>query len=189
MSNDYKGFKYHKITVLKKTKEFKKVGKGRLRLWECLCDCGKTFKLYSKQIWRKSPKSCGCWSGNDPINTNAISCRSHYINTAKNKNLEFSLTKEKFKFLIYDNCFYCGSPPAQINKLKDNPYLIPRNGIDRINSSKGYTDENSVTCCKICNSMKSSLSQEDFIKHIVKLIKNLHSKKLLPYKSSDYKMI
>ena len=40
------------------------------------------------------------------------------------------------------------------------------NGIDCIDSSKGYVEGNVVPCCKSCNEMKSSKSSEDFLRQV-----------------------
>jgi hypothetical protein len=49
------------------------------------------------------------------------------------------------------------------------------NGIDKIDSGKGYTVNNVVSCCKKCNFAKSNMSQGEFIKWIRKVY--LHLKK------------
>jgi hypothetical protein len=41
--------------------------------------------------------------------------------------------------------------------------------IDRVDSSKGYTLDNKVNCCKFCHYDKTNLSLEDFKKHIQKI--------------------
>jgi hypothetical protein len=45
------------------------------------------------------------------------------------------------------------------------------NGLDRIDSSKGYTRDNVEPCCVICNTMKWTLSKKDFLKHIALILK------------------
>jgi hypothetical protein len=75
-----------------------------------------------------------------------------YINSAKNINIRFDLTREQFNDLVLTPCFYCSS----YNELE----VI---GIDRINSSKNYTLENCVPCCKTCNYMKGTLTRKAFI--------------------------
>jgi len=35
-------------------------------------------------------------------------------------------------------------------------------GVDRVDNTKGYTKENCVPCCKICNRLKSDLTKEEF---------------------------
>ena len=72
---------------------------------------------------------------------------------------------------------HCGLAPGMssviannlVSKLK-NPKTgkirsgipITYNGIDRIDSTKGYFNDNVVSCCKVCNRAKSNLSLEDF---------------------------
>ena len=48
-----------------------------------------------------------------------------------------------------------------------------RNGIDRIDSSKGYSVDNCVPCCAKCNYAKHDLSIDDFKNHIEKIYKHL----------------
>lgn len=40
------------------------------------------------------------------------------------------------------------------------------NGIDRIDSAKGYVEGNVVPCCKFCNEMKSDKSRDEFLQLI-----------------------
>lgn len=43
------------------------------------------------------------------------------------------------------------------------------NGIDRIDSSEGYTLTNVIPCCTKCNRMKLNYTTRDFIDHISKI--------------------
>lgn len=52
-------------------------------------------------------------------------------------------------------------------------------GLDRVDSSKGYEESNIVPCCKVCNRIKWTLSQEEFIQHIHK-ISEWQKKKNIP---------
>ena len=52
------------------------------------------------------------------------------------------------------------------------------NGIDRINNDIGYTIENSLTCCKICNYAKNTMSMREFIAWLEKIVSNLEILKL-----------
>lgn len=47
------------------------------------------------------------------------------------------------------------------------------NGIDRIDSLKGYILENVVTCCYQCNYAKSDLDIEEFKNLVIMIYKNL----------------
>jgi hypothetical protein len=79
---------------------------------------------------------------------------------AKKKNYQCDLSLEYFRELSEKPCAYCGE-----SKL--------RRGIDRVDNKKGYTKDNSVPCCKLCNFMKKALAVEDFLLHIKKI--NKHS--------------
>ena len=45
------------------------------------------------------------------------------------------------------------------------------NGIDRKNSNLGYSLENIVPCCFICNRGKSNMNYEDWKNYLIKLSK------------------
>lgn len=85
---------------------------------------------------------------------------------------EFNLSFEDFNSLVKQNCYYCGSVPIFPERFKSefkNRDIIYFNGIDRIDSTMGYQLNNCVPCCTKCNSMKSDLKLEDFLKHVIKI--------------------
>jgi len=94
--------------------------------------------------------------------------------------LRFDLTKEQFKCLVQMDCFYCGKPPGHtIIKFKPNYSTeaientrFTYNGVDRVDSNKGYTFENCIPCCGRCNQAKMDLSQSDFFS----MIKSIYEK-------------
>ena len=67
------------------------------------------------------------------------------------------LSLEDFAEMIKKMCSYCGGETSK--------------GIDRIDNMKGYTKENSTSCCKLCNFMKKALTKQEFISHIKKIYK------------------
>ena len=72
------------------------------------------------------------------------------------------LTFEQFQELINSKCSYCDTDNCR--------------GVDRMDSDISYTLQNSVPCCKICNTMKNDMSNEAFVNHIKKLIIKLSIK-------------
>lgn len=98
---------------------------------------------------------------------------NRYIARAGNKKLLFTLSKEKFAELTQNHCYYCGKEPDEVNR-KNSPLKVIYNGIDRLNNFLGYTDENCVSCCDTCNKMKNTLSKEDFLQHIHKIITHMN---------------
>jgi len=67
------------------------------------------------------------------------------IRTAKARQLEFSLTFEKYCSLIESGCYYCGFPGPEAGS-----------GLDRINCFSGYVIDNVVPCCTECNCAKNA---------------------------------
>lgn len=103
--------------------------------------------------------------------------RSAYIVGARDRGLEWQLSKEDFDEIIESNCYYCGEGPTfHKSDQKCNKTGIPyyRTGVDRLDSTKGYTKENCVPCCSICNRMKSDLSNYSFLYKIKNIYEKLH---------------
>jgi hypothetical protein len=73
-------------------------------------------------------------------------------NAAKrNKAWELSAT-EAFN-LFTSKCHYCDA---------DAGFPVRRNGIDRVDNSRGYTASNCVPCCKYCNAGKADRTLSEF---------------------------
>ena len=71
--------------------------------------------------------------------------------------ISFSLTFEEFMTFWQKPCTYCG---AEIKTV----------GIDRVDNTEGYSLENCVSCCWICNDMKSSRTKEFWLEHMKKVL-------------------
>lgn len=97
-----------------------------------------------------------------------------YVIGARSRNLEFSLSEEYFYELIVKPCVYCGSTKASVkqetNYIRSAKLPFYYTGIDRKDSSVGYTVENSVPCCFICNRAKRELPEETFREWIKNLV-------------------
>lgn len=101
--------------------------------------------------------------------------RTVYEKTAKKKGLEFNLERFLFVRLITDRCFYCGVEPQNLCRPTYEPSderNLLYNGIDRIDSSKGYVEDNVVTCCSTCNYAKRSMTREQFLSWINRVYKH-----------------
>lgn len=104
----------------------------------------------------------------DPIFRRLI---TNYRNTAKDRRLDFRLTDEECRKLFNAECFYCGSPPSNINRLPRDKYgrQFMYSGIDRIDNSKGYIDGNVRSCCKYCNTAKLDRTNIEFDDWIIRI--------------------
>ena len=105
-----------------------------------------------------------------------------YEKSAEYKNLEFAITYDDYVNIVNAECYYCGI-------IQDKGF----NGIDRKDQTKGYVVDNCVSCCKLCNYMKGSLSDCIFIQraeHILtfqcKIEGKLHPECFANYRGSSY---
>lgn len=92
-----------------------------------------------------------------------------YLQSSKRRDVTFDISDETFERLIFSACHYCGKPPYNETK-RTSGTNITYTGIDRVDNSKPYTEHNTVPCCKLCNSMKSNLSEVEFLLHIERLV-------------------
>ncbi len=83
----------------------------------------------------------------------------------KNKNVKLELDALKaYETYIIGICNYCGLKPQ---------FPHTRNGIDRIDSSKGYTEDNCVACCVFCNRAKNDYTLGEFKEWIIRVYTHL----------------
>ena len=92
-----------------------------------------------------------------------------HVQSCLRRGLENRLTPDEFVILCKQPCRYCGSPPNNWTKQKRSREVL-YNGIDRVDNQKPYANENLVACCKLCNSMKSSLTVTAFLSHIGRIV-------------------
>ena len=78
------------------------------------------------------------------------------VYNAKRRGIPFLMERAEYNRLCRLSCRYCGYTPTEFD----------RNGVDRLDNDKGYTDENVVPCCKFCNVAKMQMTVEEFEQHI-----------------------
>jgi hypothetical protein len=159
------------------------------KYWHATCGCGHKSTIRQDVIINKRSLSCGkCdyhnqlkrdrgYTGWNRMEDRTIPLINNewaiYKGNAREDKRDFLLTKDDFKNFIFDNCHYCRREPYRIKKDKFSDEQITINGVDRIDSNIGYIVKNCVTCCSICNTMKNTLSVQEFKEHIVLLHSNL----------------
>lgn len=84
---------------------------------------------------------------------------SIYKSNSLIRGFAFELSFKEFHDLIAKSCFYCG----------DDGF-----GIDRIDSTRGYIQDNCVSCCSICNRMKFDLNAKDFTDKCIKIANHMN---------------
>ncbi len=135
-----------------------------------LCGTNETPRWYKKCI--KEGTVCrSCYAKeklkDDTIRSKRIGQRREWgknnpykvaVKTAKSKGMEFTLTEEEYLDKITE-CHYCGDNLNQLEGMK----------LDRIDSSKFYTLQNTVGCCRMCNVAKNNHTLETFVAWIKRL--------------------
>lgn len=93
-----------------------------------------------------------------------------YKAQAARRGIEFNLTKEQAFKMFTANCYYCNDEPTNIKKYKRDPrQQYKYQGIDRLDPLKGYTEDNTVPCCSVCNYAKRELSESQFLQQVSKI--------------------
>lgn len=149
--------------------------------YECECICGKKKIIQGTLLKSGNTKSCGCL-GKETARKRALphgvaSMRqvfAGYRSKAKKIDILFNLTMPQFKKIVSSPCFYCGDIDSNIHRSPHGTGDFAYNGLDKIDSGKGYTVNNVVSCCKKCNFAKSNMSQGEFVKWIRKAYNHLN---------------
>lgn len=84
---------------------------------------------------------------------------SKYKFNAKKRGFAWNLTDEQFSTFWQKPCNYCGD---KIETL----------GVDRVDSSKGYSLDNVVSCCEVCNRVKMAHDACFLKSHLEKMLAN-----------------
>jgi len=167
------GEQFSLLTVI----SFEGIEEGRREsLWKCVCDCGNEVIKRAGDLKSGNTKSCGCYHkirtrelfsiSDEEIRVNRVFC--DYRMRSRQRKFDFSLSKEVFAQLMDEPCYYCGGKPVN-TFIQHGRQLRPYQGIDRKDNSKGYTPENCVPCCIVCNKMKKAKNHDEFIQHVLKI--------------------
>lgn len=162
---DETGKRYGRFVVLRRVKN-----RGFAACWECVCDCGKIAVVRGYELRSRNSQSCGCLRIDRLRKANTLplghGARNKAIGTmkanARNRGHVWKLSEAFVHSLLEAPCHYCGVAPANLAKGTNGDFAY--NGLDRIDSSKGYTQINVVPCCGQCNHSKRHLSAADFIR-------------------------
>jgi len=135
--------------------------------YKCRCDCG-TEKIIAKSNLKSGQsKSCGCLQKIKPFE----SLYKKFVRTNKSRKVPVNLTYEDFfSFTTTGKCHYCG---CSVLWHKHNATAHSNYNLDRKDNTEGYTLENCLVCCGICNHMKSSTTYDEFIKKVRDITHNL----------------
>lgn len=150
-------------------------------LWECKCDCGNIFHCRENKLINRR----GCHSCTNQLTQKEVwgvkkkgilhfgiknRLYKDYRAGATKRGKCFELSFDEFVSIMEKDCFYCGLKPQlhpyeiQYMQKKTDPWK--HTGIDRIDSSRGYTIDNCVPCCSKCNYAKHEMTISEFKEYI-----------------------
>lgn len=181
---DLTGQRFGILTVEELTQE---VHAGR-PVFICRCDCGHSIKATGAHLIGSAVPltHCGCkgitkskkirpgslgigaynsisrTKNNPNMAFNAL--YANYRQGATSRGLQWQLSEGEFLALIQGDCTYCGAKPAQVNVR--GVHSITYNGVDRTDSNRGYSTENCVPCCGVCNVAKLDHSVDEFLEWV-----------------------
>lgn len=177
--------------------------KSKRSLWRCQCDCGGEAVVRGDKLTDERAKSCGClnyWRSPNPhgnrglpietlrefgltgdsVTSGIVAAVSHfkrYQRGARCRGHEWYLSFREFQDITQSGCYYCGILPCPTyhGRLRRAPEYRA-NGIDRIDSGKGYEQGNVRPCCTMCNKAKGSMASDEFMNWIANLATHWQSK-------------
>ena len=173
------------LSELKRTHERPKAGEMYLgRFYVCSDTPRKKGKNLSRQELCQAcnrTRYCTTYSMHTAVNAECPSCLRRTgilasltrkwkdtVQGARIRNLEVLITRDEAYSLYQSPCRYCGGFSTHTNETTREQFKL--NGIDRDDSSVGYTQANCYPCCWLCNRAKSTLLHEEFLAHVKKIM-------------------
>jgi hypothetical protein len=158
---DLTGQKFGALTVLYRDLDIK----HKLAYWICRCDCGVIVSARGADVRNNKIKTCGCrmsilskrnWQGVDYV---PKTLWMTIVNNARNRNIELLITQQFASDLLVKQNFKCSLTgiilSTEIRKTTAS--------LDRIDSLKGYTEDNVQWIHKDINMLKNKYSVEKLI--------------------------
>lgn len=176
------------VSLLREVKIEKKspTKKGRvLRYYLCQCDCGEETEVRRDYLLTDHTKSCGClkkikgknnkcWSGHEEISGRLW---THIKRHAKTRDLEFNVTIEDAwkQFEKQKGC--CALTGIEIGfNYHKGAYNCRTASLDRIDSNRGYTNDNIQWLHKDVNWMKGKFPSSRFVELCLAVAKHQRGK-------------
>lgn len=171
---DLTGQKFGKLTVVRLDDDEEyftgRGGKRQKKIrWICQCECGKMTKSFIQGLssgHATQCKTCGYYRPQ----TSSKMIQQLFGNikyNAKNRQIDFKVTAEFLQNLFNkqeERCAVSGLPITFGKTRKEHNHGATTASLDRIDSSRGYTEDNVQWVHKKVNFMKLDMSQQEFVK-------------------------
>ena len=144
--------------------------------WVCTCDCGGVKTTTTHSLRNKTTRSCGCKHWGKERYEHIY---QRLVASADKRDVPLHLSFSEFLGFIGKDCHYCG---AKLTWLERCAHIHVKGAdaynIDRKNSALGYSVDNCVACCYVCNSTKNNkFTYDEFllIAHGLRLVQYLRN--------------
>lgn len=139
--------------------------------WECRCECGNITTVQGVHLRSGHTKSCGCswyqfgekhksWKGYKEISSKFFKSIQY---NAKMRQLPFEISIVQLWELFLKQKRKCALSGLPIEFEANHGRIKGTASLDRIDSTKGYTNDNVQWVHSTINSMKWDMPQEEFI--------------------------
>ena len=141
--------------------------KTELRI-ACKCSCGTVDVLADRsKLVKGHIKSCGCLNKERVYLSHDTAALRHVLAGYKRGSIDRSIAWElsdndAAALIQAKSCHYCRREPEERLLPRRNRRTYRLLGIDRLDSSIGYSASNCVSCCGRCNYMKRDLPYLEF---------------------------
>src|SRR5208282_2728809 len=168
--------RYHDL-ARKKFGRWTVLGLSRIEVyvyWSCRCDCGTLKEVLGKSLTAGVSQSCGCLQVEKCRKASGCAAQTktyigYKLSSAKRRNLSWDISREQFNELTQQPCHYCDRQPLNRTKADNGNGDFLYNGLDRKDSRIGYTVDNVVPCCKVCQRAKMDMPYNDFMVYLKQL--------------------
>lgn len=178
---DLTGQRFGRFVVLERIIPGKCGLDGRSRSkYKCQCDCGNIREIQGNCLTTGNSQSCGCKRADNLREQKQLRPFEWLFNLLKasssRRGFPFSLIYEDFLIFTEEKeCNYCGSPVNWCAYSQNRNTRGYGYNLDRKDSSMGYSLDNVVVCCGVCNQAKNDLTVEEFKNWITSVSQRLES--------------
>lgn len=149
------GQRFGSLLVIERDEE-KSLNEAGKIIWRCECDCGATTFSQTNNLRSGNSQSCGGYHHRLLVEDERVFRGDYQMYAARG----FCLGLSRFIELCKSDCHYCGKHYSKGTEAMPGRR---RNGIDKMEPSKGYSEGNIVPCCWTCNKMKGVMPYKEFI--------------------------
>jgi len=142
-------------------------GKTYYYICEHMCGAKRKYRSFQLNSEKQPCKKCEAGKYRMQEDTIAVAKQEYRKckDQARRRKIIFDIDFKDYLALVEANCKYCSRPPYDIKVLdrrRGSDRLASLNGLDRMDSSIGYTLENVAPACWICNRAKNTLTVEEW---------------------------